>query len=366
MDASRYQLVDSLYGPGTVAAWLLTLCAVLISWTLNTSSRRKDTISVDLIAALLLPLIAGGHVVFQIVRLPVSVAEVITTENAELQKYASALEAPLNICETFSLAALLFAVPCGPFWGGLKLKRLGLILFVGLLSWAAENVMFAMATMRGVRLMNATLSRPYLFFLTPIVASTWGFLALCLAVGAYSWVMGQINTRRNREIERGSRAGPSRHATCPPTKTEVGNPAMIEKIGHEELETMLRQFDELEKKQRQFYELERKNVYWEPELQTRAERSLRLVTTVTMVFLPMSFIYSIFSLSIFETKNPSGTYYKHFILIPKSTGSLSDLDQILALVGGAISVLASIRRAYRSRIDNEQSSQSSTKRRRSI
>jgi hypothetical protein len=143
--------------------------------------------------------------------------------------------------------------------------------------------------------------------------------------------MGQINTRRNREIERGSRAGPSRHATCPPTKTEVGNPAMIEKIGHEELETMLRQFDELEKKQRQFYELERKNVYWEPELQTRAERSLRLVTTVTMVFLPMSFIYSIFSLSIFETKNPSGTYYRHFILIPKSTGSLSDLDQILGL-----------------------------------
>jgi hypothetical protein len=33
------------------------------------------------------------------------------------------------------------------------------------LSWAAENVMFAMATMRGVRLMNATLSRTVLVLL---------------------------------------------------------------------------------------------------------------------------------------------------------------------------------------------------------
>jgi hypothetical protein len=366
MDASRYQLVDSLYGPGTVAAWLLSLCALLISWTLNTSSRRKDTISVDLIAALLLPLIAAGHVIFQIVRLPVSVAEVVTTENAELQKYASALEAPLNICETFSLAALLFAIPCGPFWGSLKWRRLGLVLLVGLLSWAAENVMFAMATMRGVRLMNATLSRPYLFFLTPIVAGTWGFLALCLAVGAFSWVVGQVNTRRDREDGKASRAGPSRQETCLPTETEAGNPAVIEKIGREDLETMLRQFNELEEKQRQFDELERDHIHWEPEFQARAERSSRLLTTVTMFFLPLSFVYSIFSLSIFETKDPSGTYYKHFILIPKSSGSLSDLDQILALVGGAISVLASIRRAYRSRFDDKQPLQSSTKRRRSI
>ena len=64
MDTFRYQLVDSLYGPGIVGAWLLTLCAVLISWTLNASSRRKDTISIDFIAALLLPMVAASHLVF--------------------------------------------------------------------------------------------------------------------------------------------------------------------------------------------------------------------------------------------------------------------------------------------------------------
>lgn len=61
MDTSRYQLIDSLYGPGTVRAWLLSTCAVLIIWTLNALSRRKDTIYVDLIATLLLPLVAAGH-----------------------------------------------------------------------------------------------------------------------------------------------------------------------------------------------------------------------------------------------------------------------------------------------------------------
>ncbi|KAL5692992.1 hypothetical protein EMGR_005526 [Emarellia grisea] len=152
MDGSRYQLVDSLYGPGTVGAWLLSLCAVLISWTLNTSSRRKDTISVDFITTLLLPFIAAGHAIFQITRLPAPVAEVITAQQVELQRYASALEAPLNICETFSVAALLLAVFCGPCWG-------------------TENIMFGLGTLKGVRAPEMTLTRPYLFFFTPIVAS---------------------------------------------------------------------------------------------------------------------------------------------------------------------------------------------------
>jgi hypothetical protein len=135
MDTSRYQLVDSLYGPGTVGAWLLTLCAILISWTLNTSSRRKDTISVDFVGALLLPMVAASHLVFQVARLLFSVGETITAQNVELQKYASAMEAPLNICETFSIAALLLAVFCGPWWSSdPKWKRLGLVLVAGLLS----------------------------------------------------------------------------------------------------------------------------------------------------------------------------------------------------------------------------------------
>jgi hypothetical protein len=147
MDSSRYQLVDSLYGPGTVGAWLLTLCAVLISWTLNVSSRGEDTISIDFIAVLLLPAVAAGHLVFQVVRLPFSVAEAITAREVEKQKYASAMKAPLNVCETFSIAALLLAVCCGPWWDSEpKLKQLGLVLVVGLLSWG--RIMFCFGWQR--------------------------------------------------------------------------------------------------------------------------------------------------------------------------------------------------------------------------
>jgi hypothetical protein len=43
-------------------------------------------------------------------------------------------------------------------------------------------------------------------------------------------------------------------------------------------------------------------------------------------------------------------YREQFILIPKSNGSFSNLDQILALVGGVIVLLTAIRRVYRSRL----------------
>jgi hypothetical protein len=136
METSRYQLVDSLYGPGTVGAWLLTLTAVLISWTLNLSTRRKDTLSIDLIGALLRPLVAADHLAWQLHRLPYPIIETITSKGVEVQKYASALEAPLNICETFSMVALLAAAACGPWWGSRpKLRRLVVVLATGVICW---------------------------------------------------------------------------------------------------------------------------------------------------------------------------------------------------------------------------------------
>jgi hypothetical protein len=60
------------------------------------------------------------------------------------------------------------------------------------------------------------------------------------------------------------------------------------------------------------------------------------------------------------------TYSGEFILIPKSNGSMSNLDQILALIGGVIVLLAALRHVYRSRRDKEQSSEKVKRRRRSI
>jgi hypothetical protein len=351
MQNSRYQLVDSLYGPGTVGAWLLTLCAVLISWTLNASSRRKDTISVDFIAALLLPLVAAGHLVLQVARLPVPVAEAITAQDVEVQKYASALEAPLNVCETFSMAALLLAVCCGPWWvSDPKWKRLGLVLVGGLLSWGTENVMFAMATMRGVQVMDATLSRPYLFFLTPIVASAWGFLALCVVVGGVVWVIGRVNARRAQNTER----DPERIRRRLPRNYPLQVGKNFNNSSGITQDSMERMSAQLERALQESRTLEHES------------RSIKMMTAITMVFLPVSFIASISGLSFSKTKGSSKTYSKQFFLIPRSNGSMNNLDQILALVGGIIVLLAAIRRAYRSRVDKEQTSDKLIRRRRSI
>lgn len=70
---------------------------------------------------LLLPMVAASHLVYQLLSLPRSVAEIITSHDFEMQKYAFAIEAPLNVSETFSFVALIAAVCCGP-WCGESLK----------------------------------------------------------------------------------------------------------------------------------------------------------------------------------------------------------------------------------------------------
>jgi hypothetical protein len=58
--------VSSLYGPGAIICWLLTVIAVILSWSLNSSSRRYDTITGDLITSLLLPCIANIHFIHEL------------------------------------------------------------------------------------------------------------------------------------------------------------------------------------------------------------------------------------------------------------------------------------------------------------
>ncbi|KAE8550425.1 hypothetical protein TMatcc_008453 [Talaromyces marneffei ATCC 18224] len=353
MDDSRYKLVDSLYGPGTVGAWLLTLCAVSISWTFNKSSRHKDTISVDFVAALLLPLIAAGHLVFLLIRLPVSLAEIITARAVELQQYESAIEAPLNICETFSVVALFWAILCGPWWHNImKLKRLGLVVITGLFSWAMENVMFAMATMKGINARETTLSRPYLFLVTTIVASTWACLVICVLVGSLTWVISSINARRAQNKD-------GRQDTADEKRTE-----WIMSIAH--LKASKKESNNLTQEA-----IDHMNAQLERATQTSDRhseirfRSLEMMTFVGLFFAPLSAILSL--ISTFDSfsamrKNSSALYSGRFLLIPQSDVSMSNLDQIAALVGGVIVLLAAIRSAYHSKEDNKSASPSITRR----
>ena len=95
----------------------------------------------------------------------------------------AALEAPLNICETFVVLSLIFAVSCGAFWQSpMKWTRLGLILTVGMMSWTAEQVLFVSVTKNGIQAGDILLSRPYIFMITRLVVGVWAILRVCLAL----------------------------------------------------------------------------------------------------------------------------------------------------------------------------------------
>lgn len=361
MDKSRYNLVDSLYGPGTVGAWLLTLCAISISWIFNKSSRRNDTISVDFIAALLLPLIAAGHLVFLLIRLPVPVAEIITARDVNLQQHESAIEAPLNICETFSVVALFWAVLCGPWWHNtIKLRRLGLVIVTGLFSWAMENVMFTMATMKGVSVTETTLSRPYLFLMTSIVATTWAFLILCVMIGCLTWITSSINERRaqkNKVHQDVADEIRSEWVMKINQLKALRKPDDPNDLTQEAIDHMHAQLEQIERAMQ--------NPNRSP---GTGFRSLEMITFVTLFYLPLSTISSFmvtFDSFTAMRMNAPALNSRQFILIPQSDVSMSSLDQIAALFGGVIVLFAAIRSAYRSRLD-KQSALRSIERRRSI
>ena len=103
-------LVDSLYGPGTFACWLLTLASVFTSWMFDRQLAATDSISLDFLMALALPCIACGHLVFLVARLPASLRDVLF--DPDLAPHAAAIEAPLIICTVFgTLVPLLVALP---------------------------------------------------------------------------------------------------------------------------------------------------------------------------------------------------------------------------------------------------------------
>lgn len=210
--------------------------------------------------------------------------------------------------------------------------------------------MFAMATMRGVHVVDATLSRPYLFFLTSIVAGTWGFLALCSVVWAALWILSRVSVKKDQNTERDPESLRRRWARSYPLQVHK-NVDISSRITRQSMERMSAQLE------RALQDCSRTSEH--------DSRNIKTLTHITLIFTPLSFTVSIFGLSFSKTKESANVYTKQFFLIPRSNGSMSNLDQILALAGGVIILLAAIRLAYRSRMDREQTSGEVILRRRS-
>ncbi|KAF4549963.1 Hypothetical protein D9617_19g102680 [Elsinoe fawcettii] len=333
VDGDRYVEVQSLYSPGTVGAWLLTVLAVAISWTLNAKSRRRDSISIDLLAVLTMPAVAAGHVFYQVAQLPFTLAETITARDTASVQQMAAIEAPLNICETFTIIALALASCCGPFHSsGVKYKRLTLILVVGLLCWATEELFFERATRKGVSVAEAMVSRPYVFLLTPIVGTVWGFLGICLVVVIGFAVVSLIVRWQRRVKQDHEHANPSislptlhgSHSASQggalPADISMGALDLAERPSH------------------------------------HGDIASANLAALGILFLPISVISSVWGMSIFDTGTQAmdaeqGRPRKSIqpFFIPNSAGSLTDLDQALTLATGGIVLTHACSAAWSSR-----------------
>jgi hypothetical protein len=180
---STYILVDSLYGPGTVITWLLTMISVLIDWTLNKSMRHDDIVNFNLIASFILPIVSTGHLTYQITRYPAPVPQIITSISFDDRAMVAALEAPLNICETFPWCSLILVLPCMSWRSGLARKScFWMVTNVGLLSWTTETILNSRTTAKGIKIQDTTLSRPYVFLFTLIIVASWTFIIGCFVI----------------------------------------------------------------------------------------------------------------------------------------------------------------------------------------
>ena len=155
---NRLDDVSSLYGPGTVGCWLFTLLSVFVTWTANPRTSKKDTITNDLLATLSLPAIASVHLLYKLRTSSASIREILTSQSQENLQLAAAIEAPLNVCETFSAAAIVLT--------GISVtmqhkKRALIVLIVGVQGFLPEIVL--MIGSFGAEPSVITLARPFIF-----------------------------------------------------------------------------------------------------------------------------------------------------------------------------------------------------------
>jgi hypothetical protein len=101
--ADLLQAVPALYGPGAMYSWLLTYITVLLGWILDGKSVLKDGVSANLMATLLIPLLASGHLMYLEFRYHVALPSL---DHAEVLLKVVAIEATRQVLK--SLTILIF------------------------------------------------------------------------------------------------------------------------------------------------------------------------------------------------------------------------------------------------------------------
>ncbi|KAM0231986.1 hypothetical protein ACHAP5_010879 [Fusarium lateritium] len=330
----RFSLVASFYGPGNIASWLCMVASVLNTWCLNTEYRRKDSISADFVVVLALPGIAAGHAIYMLFfdhANHESIQHLFTSADTEVLKHAAAAEAALDVCETFSAIAVLL-VFVSMFFG--HLKRTLAVATVGLLAFSTEAVVFVQT--RGVSVSDTNLTRPFLFNFFEVMVLLVVFVAVWLTVLSVLIVWLQV-----RIIE-----GPEEQTEFESVNTEVET----------EVRAALRERD---------IDIDAAVRWAKQQQSTRAVRARdenpsRILALLSILLLPLSLFASLASMAtpfgVFGVTSfiPSPNWGSAVLFfVPRSTTTITELDQMVSLCVGIITLIFSFWEAFKSQNKEE-------------
>ena len=331
---SQLALVSSLYGPGTITCWYLTTLSVLVSWTLHPQKRKSGSIDVDLIAVLTLPAVAAGHLVSQFRgflhqdRTTVQEPNGSSVDGKYLQSIA-AIEAPFKVAETFmAISVILFIVAAWMFC----IRRAISVGVIGLLCFTVEcSIHFSSFTDLGLRYRPGISVDDYPAFSRFFVAD---FAGLVIAILVILSLCGVISVAIAFYM-----LLPSKTASSGPRQDVEGGSDAASRA-----RTHLRSGALAIEATRNVETAQGAPLRWKS-----GESSLRAITMVTTLFLPLSFVASVLPLtwpstshqgSASATASPWQTLDDHVNrlgrnLFPRTTCSITDLDQGVAAAAGA-------------------------------
>ena len=308
-------LVSSLYGPGTMVAWYLTIVSVLLSWTLHPQKRTSGSIDADLIAVLTLPAVSAGHVLSQIRRWPILDSDALEDENVYLRSVqtVAAVEASFNVVETsMAIIVILFHVAIRT----LCVRRAVAVALVGLLCFAVECYIhfsnFVALTPRREKAESGdrlpTFTRYFVADFVGLVVAIAVILSGCALMSTliayYMLTSSKTSTRHEPELA---------ELTSSSTQRSVNQTGEIQRLG------------------------------------TREEHRVHSITLLSVLFLPAGLstcIAPAFGVSVDLLKNSSAAPSRWHVIresatrlaqefLPRTASSILDLDQTVAVIAGA-------------------------------
>jgi hypothetical protein len=336
-DLDRHEhlsLVSSFYGPGATGCWLMIVCSVMVSWTVNRRMKRSDSITNDFIGALTMPAVAGGHLIYQLVNYPGPRDSMFVTLDLALVQRVAAIEASLCICQTFSVLAL-------PLTAMSIYKRRYKQFFVTL---TTGLFCFVLASLLAVSLPRSlpdhvNLNRAPLIHGKVFAATVPAIMGLFILAVMYVWIWVWIEglATRQRRVLRVRATRQRRHGlNSSPMELEIMQ-QLPRLVDHNHAGTPL---DPQVERNALFVQINR-------QIEEFFVVLVAAGAAAAFMILPMSLIGSRGFVRDGTVLHPWTLWPLRFF-IPESDTAVGELDQVVALAGGAATLAFSCYDAYKS------------------